>query len=141
MAVVGLPVDRRFILLGQYYARNSEHQPGCTHMRKLLDMPEPPTAVIAGADLLAAGALQAIGERGLSVPGDISIIGYDDTMAEVLTPPLTSIAQPIAELGHMAVILALETVRDPGAPPRSEIFPTHLVIRKSTAVPRPMRNP
>lgn len=137
MDAVGLPVPDGFIHLGPYYAENSARQPGYVHMRKLLDAPDPPTAVIAGADLLAAGALQAIAERGLSVPRDISLIGFDNTMAEVLTPPLTSIAQPIVQLGHRAVALALDAINAPDAPPRIETFATYLVLRQSTAAPRP----
>ena len=57
--------------------------------------------------MLASGALQALHEKGIRVPDDMSIIGYDDTLAEILTPPLTCIAQPIAELGRNAVTLAL----------------------------------
>src|SRR5208282_1075214 len=109
--------------------------PGCMMARELLSLSARPTALIVGSDLLAAGALQAIYDAGLSVPKDLSIIGYDDTMAEILTPPLTSIAQPIPELGRNAVTLALEAIADPGAAARNIIVPTKLVTRKSTAAP------
>ena len=81
MEASALCVSSDFIRLGPYYDRDSEAQPGYLHMRTMLSLAERPTAVVAGSDLLAAGALQAIGEAGLQVPRDISIIGYDDTMA------------------------------------------------------------
>ena len=136
MAAVGLTVPKGFTLLGPYYAENSERQTGHTLMRTLLSKRRPPTAVIAGADLLAAGALQAITEAGLTVPDDISVIGYDDTMAEVLNPPLSSIAQPIIELSQAAVTLAMEAIANSGVITQTHVFPTRLVHRASTAVPR-----
>lgn len=136
MAAVGLPVIAGFTPVGPYYADNSERQTGYLLMKELLAAPQRPTALIAGADLLAAGALQAIREAGLSVPEDVSVIGYDNTMAEVLTPALSSIAQPIADLGRVAVRLALRAISDPEASPQREVFPTHLVLRASTTTPR-----
>jgi LacI family transcriptional regulator len=134
LAKWGLETPADFILSGPYYAEDGKRQTGYLLMRELLDRKVPPTAVVTGADLLAAGALQAISDRGLSVPGDISLIGYDNTMAEVLTPPLTSIAQPIPELGRTAVQLVLETIRNPEVSPTSKVFKTHLVRRASTAI-------
>lgn len=136
LAAMNIRVREEFIRLGEYYAARDESQPGYVHMRALLALPEPPTAVITGADSLAAGALQAIGAAGLSVPHDVSVIGYDDTIAEILTPPLTSIAQPIKELARAAVGLALEAIHDAGTPATSPIFPTHLIVRQSTAAPK-----
>jgi LacI family transcriptional regulator len=104
-----------------------------------MNLPDPPTAVVFGSDLLAAGALQALHERGLRVPADMSIIGYDDIMAEILNPPITSIAQPIRELGRNAVTLALAAIADPNAPAQKLIAETRLVIRQSTgSLPSPL---
>jgi LacI family transcriptional regulator len=85
---------------------------------------------------MAAGALQALHERGLRVPADMSIIGYDDIMAEILLPPLTSIAQPIHELGRNAVTLALAAIAAPAAPAQKLVAHTKLVIRQSTGSPQ-----
>jgi DNA-binding LacI/PurR family transcriptional regulator len=136
MTGAGLSVSPELIQLGPYHVESSNRQTGHVLMRRLLALENPPTAVITGSDLLAAGALQAIREENLMVPGDISVIGYDDTMAEVLTPPLTSIAQPIAELGRMAVTVALHAIGRANAKPRVETFRTKLVLRASTAQPR-----
>jgi LacI family transcriptional regulator len=137
MESFGLAVPEEYILTGPYYAENSERQTGYKLMRSLLAESPTPTAVIAGADLLAAGALQAIAEADLKVPRDISIIGYDDTMAEILTPPLTSIAQPIKELGRNAVELAVSAIEKETFPDTTRTYPTNLVVRSSTAEPRP----
>lgn len=136
MQQVNLTVDSNHILLGDYYAARSESPSGYAMMKKLLLAKPKPTAVIAGADLLAAGALQAIGDLELSVPGDISLIGYDDTMAEVLTPPLTTIAQPILDLGQTAVLLAMEAIKTPERLPDTKVFATRLILRNSTGRPR-----
>ena len=135
MRSVGLGVPDEYIRLGPYYIERADRQPGRSLAQELLCLPVAPTALIVGSDLLAAGALQAVHDMGLGVPKDMSIIGYDDTMAEILTPPLTSIAQPIPELGRNAVTLALEAISDPGAGPRKIVVPTKLVIRRSTAAP------
>jgi LacI family transcriptional regulator len=135
MKMAGLDAPEHYIRLGPYYMERADRQPGWTMAEELLSLPEPPTALLVGSDLLAAGALQAIHHVGLSAPQDVSIIGYDDTMAEILTPPLTSIAQPIPELGRNAVTMALEAIADPDAAPRRITVPTKLVIRSSTAAP------
>lgn len=136
MKSAGLEAPAEYVRLGPYYILHAERQPGRTMARELLGLPAPPTALIVGSDLLAAGVLQAIDDAGQSVPKDLSVIGYDDTMAEILTPPLTSIAQPIPEHGRNAVTLALEAIADPGAAPRNITVPTKLVTRKSTAPPQ-----
>ena len=135
MRSVHLVTPPDYVRSGPYYIEHADRQPGCTMMRELLDLSDIPSAVVVGSDLLAAGALQAIHEKGLRVPEDISVIGYDDTMAEVLTPPLSSIAQPIADLGRNAVTLALEAIINPAAPARSLVAATKLVVRQSTASP------
>lgn len=136
MESFGLDVPTSYLLTGPYYAENSERQTGYTLMRRLLSETPAPTAVIAGADLLAAGALQAIAEADLKVPRDISVIGYDDTMAEVLTPPLTSIAQPIHKLGRSAIELVVKAIEAEAFTDTRETHPTHLVTRASTGAPR-----
>ncbi len=137
MQSAGLNGPDEFVRLGPYCVKGADRQPGRTMMHEMLALRDRPTAVIVGSDLLAAGALQALHESGVRVPGDMSVIGYDDTLAEILTPPLTSIAQPIAELGRNAVTLALEAIADIGAPSRRIVAPTRLVVRHSVAPPRP----
>jgi len=100
-------------------------------MLKLLDLPEPPTAVFAASDSMAIGALHAIRNRGLRVPHDMALVGYDDLpMAAYATPPLTSVHQPIEEMGAHAVRLLVEQIRGTG-PAISVRLPAPLVVRES----------
>lgn len=100
----------------------------------LLNLPQRPTAIIAINDLLAIGALRAIHDRGLRVPEDISLMGYDDiSMAKYLVPRLTTVTKDIDLVGRAAVKLLLERLNHPDAPLRSEFYPAQLIIRESTA--------
>jgi DNA-binding LacI/PurR family transcriptional regulator len=100
---------------------------------RLLELPEPPTAVIAISDLLALGVMEAAAERGLDVPADLSVVGFDDIpAAAAASPPLTTVRQPHDEKGAAAVRLLL----DPDDR-ESVLLPAELVIRSTTAPPRP----
>ena len=98
---------------------------------RLLDGPEPPTAVLAFSDLLALGAIEAAAERGLDVPRQLSVIGFDDVAAAAAAaPPLTTVRQAHDEKGAAAVRLLLD--------PRDDdqlVLPAELVVRSSTAPP------
>lgn len=135
----GIEIDDAYVVSAPYYDDSKPaRQPGHRLMRGLLALDPRPTAVICGSDLLAASALQAVSEAGLSVPRDISMIGFDDTMAEILTPALSSIAQPIEEMGRLAVDLALQAIDDPASGSRILSTDTNLVLRESTG-PAPAR--
>ncbi|MNW67176.1 HTH-type transcriptional regulator DegA [compost metagenome] len=83
-------------------------------------------------DIQAIGALQAAKELGLRVPEDVSIIGFDNTiLASVTSPPLTTVAQPIEELGHRAVDLLIEELKDERKEPQKIVLKPELVIRDS----------
>jgi DNA-binding LacI/PurR family transcriptional regulator len=106
----------------------------------LLHGPEPPTAILAMSDILAIGALQGAAEAGVAVPEELSVVGFDDSpVAGHSSPPLTTVAQPHEEKGRLAAQLLKEQI-DGGAAARdgarSEILPTELVVRGSTAPPR-----
>jgi DNA-binding LacI/PurR family transcriptional regulator len=99
----------------------------------LLAMRPAPTALLATSDALALGSLHAAQELGLQVPADLSIIGFDDSPhASAADPPLTSIRQPHAAKGRHAGQLLLELVDDT-APASTELLPTDLIVRASTA--------
>jgi len=120
-----------------YYIDGKPHrQPGYLMSKELLALDPRPTAIVCGSDLLAAAALQAIGDADLRVPEDISIIGFDDTLAEMLTPALSSIAQPIEELGRLAVEMAIRAIDNANRTPEMAVLPTRLTLRESTAPPR-----
>lgn len=108
---------------------------GYASMQKLLALPEPPTAVFAHNDVLAMGAISAIYHAGLSVPHDISIVGYDDTInAAYLNPPLTTVKLPIAEMGSLAGKTIFDLIKNGNSiPPHTITLPVELIVRASTA--------
>jgi len=105
----------------------------------LLSAPDRPTAVFACSDLMAVGVYDAAEKLGLRVPEDLSVVGFDDVPeASWASPPLTTIRQPISEMGAVAVRLLLASSDGGGAatePPRVDLS-TQLVVRRSTAAPR-----
>jgi LacI family transcriptional regulator len=128
-----LPVRPDLIVEGDFTQSG-----GYQAMRRLLELPERPTAVFAGSDPMAAGALRAIHEADLRVPDDISLVSFDDLpLASMLTPPLTTVHQPLYELGATAADLLLNRLVDsPGEqPPRQTRLATQLVVRESSGVP------
>jgi LacI family transcriptional regulator, galactose operon repressor len=99
----------------------------------LLDADEPPTAVIAADDAVAAVVLQVAAARGLRVPADLAVVGIDDQhFAELLVPPLTTVRLPIAEAATRAFDMLLERLDDPGLAPERVELPARLVPRAST---------
>jgi LacI family transcriptional regulator len=103
---------------------------------RLLSLPEPPSAIFAFNDAMAAGALQAASARGLRVPADVSVVGFDDTVeASITVPALTTVRQPLAELGRTAVSLLLRQIEDRRLEPLRIELGTRLVVRDSTAGP------
>lgn len=104
---------------------------GRTYLRKLLEDGPVPTAVFAASDTLAAGVLQALYELDLRVPQDMSVVGFDDTVAAHLCPPLSTVALPTQELGRRALRRA---VGDPGG--SADPLVAQFVLRGSTARPR-----
>ena len=101
---------------------------------KILDTTQPPAALLATNSLLAAGALQAIRERNLSIPGDIALVTFDETTwASLVQPPLTLIAQPTNEIGKTATELLLQRITDPHRPTRQVILKGQLLVRGSSA--------
>ncbi|MFI5260099.1 MAG: LacI family DNA-binding transcriptional regulator [Candidatus Limnocylindrales bacterium] len=90
-------------------------------------------ALFCGNDAMASGALEAIRERGLRVPDDVALAGFDDLeFASHLDPPLTTVRQGVREQGSEAAAALFDLMGDPGAAPRRVILPTELVIRQST---------
>jgi LacI family transcriptional regulator len=101
---------------------------------RLFDLPSgPPTAIFAFNDNLAIGAMRAARERGLRVPEDVSIVGFDDTeSSEIVTPGLTTIRQPLAEMGRMAVSLLARALDNQSYEALHVELATRLVVRGST---------
>jgi LacI family transcriptional regulator len=87
---------------------------GCEGAARLLDLREPPTAIFAANDDMAAGVIRVAGERGLSVPRDLSVCGFDDTpISRHIYPSLTTIRQPTSEMGYLATLELLARIRSP----------------------------
>lgn len=112
---------------------------------ELLAARQPPTAIFAANDAMAIGALSALREKRLEVPGQIAVVGFDDIpIARFVSPPLTTVSVEIAELGRRAFELFIEGTAG-GGMPRMETLDTHLVIRESCGAgmalptPRPAR--
>jgi LacI family transcriptional regulator len=105
----------------------------------LLDLPDRPTAVFAFNDSMAIGAMQQAAARGLRVPRDLSVIGFDDTVeAAVVVPGLTTVRQPLAEMGRTAVSMLLRQLQNRRLEPLRIEIETRLVLRESTAAPFPV---
>lgn len=108
-------------------------QGGYQAMRALLDLPERPTAVFVANNLMTLGAFQAIHECGLSIPGDVAVIGFDEMpWAISLQPPLTVIAQPAHEIGLAAARALLQRIREPQRPPIRVVLENTLIVRGSS---------
>jgi LacI family transcriptional regulator len=100
----------------------------------LLDLPDPPTAIFAFNDSMAIGVMQEAAARGLTVPGDCSVVGFDDTVeATVVVPALTTVRQPLAELGRTAVSVLLRQMGNRRFEPLRIELETRLVTRDSSA--------
>ncbi|UVJ38117.1 LacI family DNA-binding transcriptional regulator [Arthrobacter sp. CJ23] len=96
---------------------------------RLLELPKPPTAIFASSDLLAVGALRAIHEANMSVPGDIAVVSFDGTSeSEFSWPQLTTVRQPINQIADAVLESALSSDEPDG---EIQLFPTDLVIRRS----------
>ena len=101
-------------------------------MHSLLDLSEPPTAVVSGNNFMTIGLLRAIADRGLSVPDDLALVAFDDfEWADLFAPRLTVIRQPTTELGARAVELLLSRLEDPSRSPRTERLEAMFIHRNS----------
>ncbi len=129
----GIPVNDELVRQGDYESPSGE-----SHGLELLQMEEPPTAIIASNDQMAMGVLSAAHKLSLKVPEQVSIMGFDDIpMAARTIPPLTTVHQPLYEMGRKAVMMALNTIRNGRLEVKEEILPTRLVIRSSTGMVDP----
>lgn len=112
---------------------------GYDAVARFLRLDERPTAIFAANDSMAIGAISALREAGVAVPGEMAVVGFDDIpIARYVTPPLTSVHVPIAALGARATALLLQALeRPPIGPRRRETLPTNLVVRESCGGPDP----
>ncbi|HWK27709.1 MAG TPA: LacI family DNA-binding transcriptional regulator [Solirubrobacter sp.] len=110
----------------------SERDRARAAMDALLDLDDPPTAMVSGNNFMTIGVLRAFADRGLRVPDDMALVAFDDfEWADLFAPRLTVIRQPTAELGERAVALLLSRLEDPERPPRRERLEATFVHRDS----------
>ena len=129
-----LPIDPSIVLEGTY-----DRSWGREGMARLLASGQPPTAVFAGGDGIAEGIYDTCLAAGVRIPEELSVVGFDDTPAAAhLDPPLTSVRQPLAQLGSTAAATLLDQLNadptDSPAPAPQIVLPAALIIRQSTAV-------
>jgi LacI family transcriptional regulator, galactose operon repressor len=128
MRRLGLKVRREYVVEGDFYDESGYHA-----TQRLLGLAEPPTAVFAASDLMAAGALRAASELGAHVPEDLAVVGFDDiALAGLIQPSLTTVRQEMHAIGEAAAEALGQMIDDPETRPVRRIVPTRLVVRSST---------
>jgi LacI family transcriptional regulator len=133
LAAAGVQASSELVAEGDFEMRG-----GYAAAETLLDLPQRPTAIFAANDNMALGVLRAARGRGMSVPEDLSVVGFDDTeLAHIVTPALTTVRQPLAELGRTAVSLLMRMIERQRVEALRVELATRLVVRKST---RPLRD-
>jgi LacI family transcriptional regulator len=129
MRGAGFAPEERYIVEGDF-----SEQGGFNAMQRLLALDERPQALFVASDMMAIGALRAIRAAGLRVPEDIALVGFDDIpLASAVEPTLTTIRQPIEQLGHTAASLLLDRLNDGDGHASTQriVLPTDLVLRES----------
>jgi LacI family transcriptional regulator len=131
LEAAGVGVDRRLVTAGDFY-----HESGFAGGAALLDLADPPTAIFASSDQMAFGVYEAVRRRGWRVPDDVSVVGFDD-LPEVRwsSPPLTTVRQPLTEMGRLAARTVLRLAEGEGVESTGIELATELVVRESTARP------
>ena len=125
----GAPVDPVLIRPGMF-----AHQTGYEQTIALLDLPEPPTAIFAGSDAQAMGVYAALRVRGLKVPDSMSVVGFDDVpIASIVTPALTTVRQPLVEMGRGATTMLLRLIAEEPLDSKRVELTTTLIERESCA--------
>jgi DNA-binding LacI/PurR family transcriptional regulator len=122
-----IPFDEEMVRYGDF-----REESGRTAMEQLLDLPKPPTAVFVASDLVAFGALMVVKERGLRIPTDIALVGFDDVqLAHYVDPPLTTMQLPAYELGYRAAALLTQLIGGDAVEEQKILLQTELVVRQS----------
>jgi LacI family transcriptional regulator len=124
-----VPVPRNYVRHGEF-----SYQTGQLGAAALLNLAEPPTAVFTGNDEIALGVIETARTRGLRIPEDLSVVGFDDTLlAQMASPPLTTVRQPLRQMGGVALRTALRLANGEKVESHHIELATELVVRDSTA--------
>lgn len=128
-----LPADDSLVL-----EMNYKHFTDEKALRRLLALPEPPTAIFAGNNFLAVGLIRELLEFGIKVPEQISVVCFDDLGASVIDPFFTVVSQPAYQFGAMGIQLLIDRIKGTMTPEWTKIvLPSELIVRRSSAGPRP----
>jgi LacI family transcriptional regulator len=131
LRAAGLAFRDEYVAYGDFYVESGARAAGA-----LLELDERPTAIVTASDMMALGAFRAAAERGLNVPRDVSVVGFDDIqLAGHVQPPLTTLRQDKAGLGAQAASALLRLIAGQEARPQTVTLPVELVVRGSTAPP------
>jgi DNA-binding LacI/PurR family transcriptional regulator len=123
-----LPASARLVARG-----NFTRSGGAAAMEQILSRTPPPDGLFAANDLMALGALAVLAERGLRVPQDVAVVGFDDSLAALeARPPLTTVHQPVEAMARSLAVTLLDRIADPDHPITTQVFPPRLVIRESS---------
>jgi LacI family transcriptional regulator len=133
MAAAGLEVRPGDVLEGDFMETR-----GHAAAVEMLTRPARPTAIFASSDMAAFGVMRAAEDLGIEVPGGLSVVGFDDIPeAARVNPALTTVRQPLREMGRVAVNQLLARLDDPGQEPARVVLDTELIVRGTTAPPAP----
>jgi len=128
VAVLGLDAQSELMVEGDFTLDG-----GVTAARQLLELDSPPTALFASSDAEAFGVMQAAREMGVSIPGDLSLVGFDDIPeASYVTPTLTTVRQPMREMGVLAAEMLMSIVEEGQGQTSTVQLPTQLIVRGTT---------
>jgi LacI family transcriptional regulator len=131
LEAVGVALDPDLVVDGDF-----DYASGFEGARRLLALPDRPTAVFAASDEMAMGVYEAARQRGLRVPEDLSVVGFDDLPQACWTsPPLTTVRQPLSEMGMLAVRTVLRLLNGEHLESAKVELATEVVVRDSTAPP------
>lgn len=131
LLTAGISSQQNMVVPGDF-----TYEGGQVAIHKLLDSNPRPTAVLAANDEMAIGAIHAAQQRGLRIPADLAVIGFDDIqMSALIHPSLTTIRQPMQLLGEAAVTLLFDRLQTPNGLTRHEVLDTKLVVRQSCGCP------
>ena len=131
LEAVGVPLDPDLVVEGDF-----DYASGFEGARRLLALADRPTAVFAASDQMAMGVYEAVRQRGLRVPEDLSVVGFDDLpQARWTSPPLTTVRQPLSEMGMLAVRTVLRLLNGEHLESAKVELATEVVVRHSTAPP------
>ena len=127
----GIDPDQQLSLAGQF-----TEQFGMSALPRLLGAVQPPTAAFVASDYIALGMLSAAETHGVSVPGDLAVVGFDDTrFSQYVRPRLTTIRSPLERLAQVGVELLFERLTGTDTPARTEVLPVELIVRESAGPP------